>query len=218
MDETLLDLASPTESKPLHSFDNAISHDPFTPRRANATLVVLARNTDIDGVVWSVEQLEAKFNRKFNYPWVFLNDEPFSYQFKRYTVSLLCSAVGLLCIFRRVEVLTNANVSFGLIPRETWVQPPWIDEERARKGRNTLTREGVIHGGKLIDQIVFNILPLTSQTVFRAYLRTTHSGLASFLTISYRNMCRFNSGVGAPCCGFRGMLTSLCSSFSTMSS
>lgn len=145
MDETLLDLAPPAETlKPeSHTFGNVISHDPSAPHRANATLMMLARNSYLDGVVWSVEQLEAKFNHKYNYPWVFLSDEPFSYEFKR-----------------RVQVLTDADVSFGLIPRETWVQPPWIDEERARKGRNMLTQEGVIYGG----------------------------------SVSYRNMCRFNSG------------------------
>ncbi|KAG1745244.1 glycosyltransferase family 15 protein [Suillus lakei] len=147
-DETLLVLAPSTESEPPHSFDNIISHDLPSPRRANATLLMLARNSDLDGVISSVEQLEAKFNHKFKYPWVFLNDEPFSYEFKRYTVSQF-SAVGLSCIFRRVKVLTDADVSFGLIPSETWVQPSWIDEERARTGRNFLLKEGVIYGGSV---------------------------------------------------------------------
>lgn len=93
MDETLLDLAPSAESKPSHSFGNTIPHDPSTSHRANATLLMLARNSDLDGVISSVEQLEAKFNRKFNYPWVFLNDEPFSYEFKRYTMSSLVQLV-----------------------------------------------------------------------------------------------------------------------------
>ncbi|KAG1827259.1 nucleotide-diphospho-sugar transferase [Suillus subaureus] len=104
---------------------------------------MLARNTDLNGVISSVEQLEARFNRKFNYPWVFLNDVPFTTDFKR-----------------RVSVLTDADVSFGVIPRENWVQPDWIDEGRAQEGRNKLVRQGVIYGG----------------------------------SVSYRNMCRFNSG------------------------
>ena len=52
--------------------------------RANATLLMLARNTDTDSAVRSVRELEDKFNRHFNYPWVFLNEEPFSDEFKRY--------------------------------------------------------------------------------------------------------------------------------------
>ncbi|KAG2034913.1 glycosyltransferase family 15 protein [Suillus americanus] len=100
---------------------------------------MLARNTDLNGVISSVEQLEARFNRKFNYPWVFLNDEPFTADFKR-----------------RVSVLTDADVSFGLIPHEHWVQPDWIDEGRAQEGRNKLVRQGVIYGGNYRNMCRFN--------------------------------------------------------------
>ncbi|KAG2157129.1 glycosyltransferase family 15 protein [Suillus clintonianus] len=120
--ETPPQLASSSESKPLPSLGNISSYVSSPPRRANATLVMLARNTDLNGVISSVEQLEARFNRKFNYPWVFLNDEPFSTDFKRHVASL-SSAV---------------DVSFGLIPRESWVQPDWIDEGKAQEGRNKL--------------------------------------------------------------------------------
>lgn len=144
MNETPSESTSLSKSKASPSFGNVIPQASSSPpRRANATLVMLARNTDLNGVISSVEQLEARFNRKFNYPWVFLNDEPFSTDFKR-----------------RVSVLTDADVSFGLVPKEHWVQPDWIDEGRAQEGRNKLVRQGVIYGG----------------------------------SVSYRNMCRFNSG------------------------
>lgn len=54
-----------------------------THRKANATLLMLARNTDVDGVVQSMRSLEDRFNRNFQYPWVFLNEEPFTEDFKR---------------------------------------------------------------------------------------------------------------------------------------
>lgn len=44
-----------------------------------------------------------------------------------------------------------------------------------------LTQDGVIYGGKSIDQIGVNILPLKLQKVFRAYLRATHSGCVLIL-------------------------------------
>jgi len=50
---------------------------------ANATLFMLARNSEVDGAVNSVRELEDRFNRKYGYPWVFLNEEPFSDDFKR---------------------------------------------------------------------------------------------------------------------------------------
>jgi alpha 1,2-mannosyltransferase len=51
-------------------------------RRANATIVMLARNGDLQGVVKSVKQMEDRFNKRFRYPYVFLNEEPFTDQFK----------------------------------------------------------------------------------------------------------------------------------------
>lgn len=50
---------------------------------------MLARNVDVEGAVDAVRKLEDRFNRNFNYPWVFLNDEPFSDDFKRWVVRLI---------------------------------------------------------------------------------------------------------------------------------
>ncbi|TDL23887.1 glycosyl transferase [Rickenella mellea] len=91
--------------------------DPITGR-ANATLLMLTRNSDLDEAVKSIESLERTFNHAHNYPWIFLNEEPFTATFKK-----------------RVATLTNASVQFGIIPREHWFQPDWIDEEKARQGR-----------------------------------------------------------------------------------
>ena len=51
--------------------------------RANATFVFLCRNSDINGVVSSVTQMEDRFNKRYHYPWVFLNDVPFTDEFKK---------------------------------------------------------------------------------------------------------------------------------------
>jgi hypothetical protein len=51
--------------------------------RANATFVLLARNSDLEGVVDSIRQMEDRFNHKYKYPWVLLNEEPFTETFKR---------------------------------------------------------------------------------------------------------------------------------------
>lgn len=51
-------------------------------RRANATFVVLARNSDLDGIIRSIRDVEDRFNRKYNYPYVLLNEVPFTEEFK----------------------------------------------------------------------------------------------------------------------------------------
>lgn len=75
-DSSLIPPAHLSDPKVLGNFDPR-------PSRANATLVILARNSDLRGVIQSIEQLESKFNRKFNYPWVLLNEQEFSAEFKR---------------------------------------------------------------------------------------------------------------------------------------
>lgn len=56
--------------------------DQLLVRRANATFVILARNSDMDGVLRSVRENEERFNRRYNYPYVLLNEEPFTDEFK----------------------------------------------------------------------------------------------------------------------------------------
>lgn len=130
---------SSTTSSPLQE----PTHQGVPTRRVNATLLMLARNTDLEGAVKSVRRLEDRFNHEYKYPWVFLNEVPFTEEFKR-----------------RISILTNAEVHFGVIPHEHWFQPDWIDEEKAAAGRANLVQQNIIYGG----------------------------------SVSYRNMCRFNSG------------------------
>ena len=53
-------------------------------------MVMLARNSDTDNAVQSVRRIQDRFNSKFKYPWVFLNEEPFTDEFKS-CVSASCS-------------------------------------------------------------------------------------------------------------------------------
>ncbi|ESK86125.1 glycosyltransferase family 15 protein [Moniliophthora roreri MCA 2997] len=111
--------------------------EPSAPRpigegTANATLVILARNSDLDGVLSSMGHVEQRFNRHFGYPWVFLNEVEFTEEFKE-----------------RVTAATSAPVSFGLIPREHWYQPDWVDEDRARMGREKMQAQKIIYAGSV---------------------------------------------------------------------
>ncbi|KAJ7680118.1 glycosyl hydrolases family 31-domain-containing protein [Mycena rosella] len=87
---------------------------------ANATFVILARNSDLDSTVHSVREVEDRFNTHHHYPYTLLNDEPFTDEFKR-----------------RVSAVASGPVAYGLVPREHWVQPDW-NEECATKGREQL--------------------------------------------------------------------------------
>jgi alpha 1,2-mannosyltransferase len=100
-----------------------------TTERVNAAFVVLARNGDLPGILESIKQMEDRFNKKYKYPYVFLNEEPFSEEFKKWTT----------------EVVGSKTV-YGQIPHDHWFQPDWIDEEKATKSRLKMIEEKVIYG------------------------------------------------------------------------
>jgi alpha 1,2-mannosyltransferase len=56
--------------------------------RVKAAFVILTRNNELKALRYTMQQLEARFNHKFNYPYVFLNDEEFTQEFKDLTSSL----------------------------------------------------------------------------------------------------------------------------------
>lgn len=72
-------------------------------KRENAAFVVLARNSEIDGVILSMRSLERRFNQWFNYHWVFLNEEPFTAEFKK-----------------RTAEVASGDLQFGVIPKKKW--------------------------------------------------------------------------------------------------
>lgn len=43
------------------------------------------RNEELDGMIQSMRDLERTWNHKFNYPWTFFNDVPFTEEFKQKT-------------------------------------------------------------------------------------------------------------------------------------
>jgi alpha 1,2-mannosyltransferase len=97
--------------------------------RMNATFVTLARNSDVWEIAKSIRQVEDRFNRKFNYDWVFLNDDEFDDQFKKVTTAL-CSG----------------KTHYGKIPKEHWSFPEWIDQDRAAKVRDEMKEKKIIYG------------------------------------------------------------------------
>lgn len=54
---------------------------------ANATLLSLVRNNELEDMLGSMRDLERTFNRKFKYPWTFINDVPFSDEFIKKTTA-----------------------------------------------------------------------------------------------------------------------------------
>lgn len=104
---------------------------PGEANRTAATLLSLVRNNELVGMLSAMRDLERTFNHKFNYPWTFFNDEPFSAEFKEKT---------------RKE--TKAEVRYG----EGSPQDSQFGRGRAdTRGKSRGDTEGPL-GGTLVDQ------------------------------------------------------------------
>jgi hypothetical protein len=77
-DNPVTDIAIPP---PVHA------HLPVGLGTMNATMLVLCRESDLNGILSSMHYVEKRFNNKFGYPWTFLNDAEFSDDFKQYVIS-----------------------------------------------------------------------------------------------------------------------------------
>ena len=78
-----------------------------------ACIVMLTRNKDASDVAKTLTEFEANFNSRYKYPYVFLNNELFTDEFKK--------------LIRRK---TRSLVEFGQIPAEQWSVPEWINEAK----------------------------------------------------------------------------------------
>lgn len=94
--------------------------------------MTLARNSDLWEIARSIRQVEDRFNRKYHYDWVFLNDKEFDDTFKAVTTSLI-----------------SGKTHYGVIPEEHWSFPKWIDEDKARKVREDMAQRKIIYGDSI---------------------------------------------------------------------
>lgn len=97
--------------------------------RPRAAIISLVRNSELPGMMQSIRQLEYRFNSKYQYPWIFFNDEPFSDEFKAGT-----------------QNSTSAKCYYAVVPKEHWSLPEWIDEDRFLNGLEYLGTIGVGKG------------------------------------------------------------------------
>ena len=109
--------------------------------KVRASFVSLVRNSQLEGIIPAIKLVEQRFNHKYHYPWLFLNDEPFNEEFKT-----------------EIRKVVSSEARFETIPKEHWSFPEWIDQDKAAETREKM--KGIIYGD----------------------------------SVSYRHMCRFESG------------------------
>ena len=98
--------------------------------RVNGAFVMLARNSELQGVLYSIDSIEKHFNRWFNYPYVFLNDEMFNSTFKAAVINA-----------------TSSPVQFGKVDKTMFGFPDWVDQSWAKEGIASQGDRAIMYGG-----------------------------------------------------------------------
>ncbi|KAI5780909.1 glycolipid 2-alpha-mannosyltransferase-domain-containing protein [Geopyxis carbonaria] len=105
-------------------------YGPGEVNRTAATLLALVRNEELNDMLQSMRDLEATWNHKFNYPWTFFNDVPFTREFKEKT-----------------QAATKAECRYELIPTDHWEMPSWINRDIMDESAAILHENGVQYSG-----------------------------------------------------------------------
>ncbi|KAI9781222.1 MAG: hypothetical protein M1816_002445 [Peltula sp. TS41687] len=111
---------------PLRRADDSYAPDHPNTSRINATILSLVRNSELDGMIQAMRDLERTWNHKFNYPWTFFNDDDFTAEFKR-----------------RTQAETKAECRYEKIPKEHWEMPGWINEGLFQESAKLLKEQKV---------------------------------------------------------------------------
>ncbi|EON62937.1 mannosyltransferase [Coniosporium apollinis CBS 100218] len=119
--------------EPLHRVvGNNYAPDNPQSNRINATLLSLVRNEELNDMLQSMRDLERTWNHKFNYPWTFLNDVPFTEEFKT-----------------KIRAATKAEVRFDVVPKAHWDVPSWINNDLYLESTALLKEQEVQYSDKI---------------------------------------------------------------------
>ncbi|KAJ1953483.1 hypothetical protein EC988_002969 [Linderina pennispora] len=109
-----------------------ISYDePAAGERVNAAIVVLVRNSELNGLRKSMRMFEDRFNRRFKYPYVLLNDEPFTQEFKD-----------------GISAITKNELRFGTLNETYWGYSKSVTPEKTAE-KLEYNKNRYLYGGSL---------------------------------------------------------------------
>ena len=85
----------------------------------NACILVAFRDIDYKFLSEMITELERKFNHKYHYPYVILNNKPVNEHYAKIIAND-----------------TESSVEFGTIDEEQWSMPSWVDMKKVNKSLN----------------------------------------------------------------------------------
>lgn len=97
--------------------------------KPRAAFVVITHEEELFRLRTTMVDLEDRFNKNHNYPWVIISDKPLSRKFREW-----------------ISGTTEAPVYFGQAPQIEWNEPYWIDVKRVEEGVKNKVNDKVNHG------------------------------------------------------------------------
>ncbi|KAM0563766.1 hypothetical protein ACHAPJ_001498 [Fusarium lateritium] len=97
---------------------SALSSSADAPLKA--ALVTLVNENDLPATLFSMEEIEDKFNSRYLYDWVFFSVRDLGNEFKELTSNA-----------------TNATCIYEVIPNENWSVPGWTDQSQFSTSQDT---------------------------------------------------------------------------------
>lgn len=96
----------------------------------NATFLVLCRNNEVYDLLETIQSIQDRYNHQYHHDWVFLNDKTF-----------LDQLVVLVSLY-----IPYGRLSFGQVPKNHWLYPPFIDQRVASAKREEFRSKDVYNG------------------------------------------------------------------------
>jgi mannosyltransferase len=118
--------------KPAHDLDppffTTCQEPDVSAKRENAVFVMMARNSELQQANKTITSIDKAFNRWFNYPIVFMNDEAWDSSF-----------------IEELNKTSRGLATFEVIPKQIWTFPKWMDEDAAKQSIKEQGERGIPH-------------------------------------------------------------------------
>ncbi|KAG0186190.1 alpha 1,2-mannosyltransferase 2.4.1 [Apophysomyces sp. BC1034] len=112
--------------------DRDIPLDVWSNLHTRGAFYMLVRNEDLQQARSVMRSIEDRFNHKFHYPWILLNNQYFTADFRRY-----------------VSKITQSPIYYGKVDMDAWSYPSWIDVPLVEIKMLEMELDDVYKGGSM---------------------------------------------------------------------
>jgi hypothetical protein len=134
IDNNVLKAKNPPDSLELPEKLKNLKGEVVEPKMGptKGVILLITKTSEMYHAKKTIRQIEDRFNHKYHYPYVLLNNEPFSREFIEHT-----------------SAMTQSYMEYGVIPSQHWDVPDEIDMDKVKKGMEEMGKLKIIHADDL---------------------------------------------------------------------